>query len=171
MIHNDPGNILRALETYQIYKSMNRSEPYLCKTAIFYPIEGEQCGLVDMDQFFQTIAPLRRQFDYELVDSHMIRDGILTQLDRLIFVENIPLLSETEKLLREAVNTTGLTLEFLGSELPFIVDDPDERRLVCQPFKGEIPQENLLYTTEFEGHIVRFDPISGSIKTKTTERK
>lgn len=171
MIHNDPGNILRALETYQIYKNMNRAEPYVCKTAIFYPIEGEQCGLVDMDRFFQTIAPLRRRFDYELVDSHMIRDGILTQLNRLIFVENTPLRSETEKLLREAVNTTGLTLECLGAELPFIVDDPDERRLICRPFEEEIPQKNFLYTTEFEGHTVRFDPISGSIETKATERK
>ena len=157
LIHNDPGNIVRGMETYKLFKDIRETKPYISKTAVFYPLEGEMCKVVNIQDYFKKIAPLRRICDYEIVDSYMISDGFLDGIDTLIFDENTPILSEMERIISDYVKNKGLKLLCLGSSMPYVADEDEKRTLGCEIFNEEIPQKDICYTTQFEDFSMVFD--------------
>ena len=120
--HNDPGNILRAEETYGKYQKVMLTLPILCEIAVFYPVEGEQLDCLDtnnethteindldlqnntttqyaMSEYFDICESLRHHFDYEICDSTMIQDGYLQQLTDFIIPLSCPVPSDTGRMI------------------------------------------------------------------------
>ena len=164
MMHNDPGNIIRGLETYKQLKDVEAPDLYQCSTAVFYPLEGEQCGIVEMPSYYETIAKLRRSFDYEIVDSLLIDDGILENINTLVFVENTPLLKETYQKILTYVTTGQLKLYCTGPCMPYLVDTKEQTPVDCAVLGKEITENSRkLYTTRFANGRITFDAESGQI--------
>ena len=44
ILHNDPGNIIRAGDIYEKFRSMDEPEGFVCDLAVFYPLEAELCA-------------------------------------------------------------------------------------------------------------------------------
>ena len=165
LMHNDPGNIMRGMDTYKMLKNVENPGIYKCSTAVFYPIEGEQCGIIgDMEQFYREIAILRRSFDYEIADSLMIADGFLENIDTLIFAGKMPVLSETCDIIMRYVKERGLKLLCMSCDMPYVIDAKEERFLDCDLVGKEILENEVAcYRTEFSDRTLVFDAEKGSI--------
>lgn len=86
IIHDDPGNILRAEALHRRLRPGLFVSPPVCHAAVLYPIESEQLGLnsFNIGQFIDRAAALRQACDYHLCDSPMIRDGFLSRIEDLL---------------------------------------------------------------------------------------
>lgn len=158
LLHNDPGNIMRGMEVYKEFKNLDKPPLYECKTAVFYPIEAEQCGVIDIEKFWGEIAVLRRSFDYEIADSYMIEDGFLDNIETLVFASNTPLTSAVAEVIMKHVNEKGLKLFCTDGNMPYIMDGESKKTLPCEILGKEITENTKrIYRTEFPDYTLVFN--------------
>lgn len=158
LVHNDPGNIFRAYDVYKPMRSYESAVPFTADKAVFYPLEGEELGMVDFykDFRFET-AELRRHCDYEVADSRMLCDGYENDL---IFTSNAPILSSTA----EFIKKRGFNVIYLKDAPPVIIET-GEKFLYGTPIEAysALGKWSGVYKSQREDGTVSFDANTGEI--------
>ena len=121
IIHNDSGNIVKAMNIYSLLKTLPVEESYVTQTAIFYPLEAEQCGVTDMESFYRQAAVLRRYVDYDIFDSYMLEDGYGSVLKTVILLPETYITQQTaEEFLH--LQSAGVTFYHISGCAPRLLE-------------------------------------------------
>lgn len=146
LFHNDPGNFTFAPQSYSEWlPKIPAAMPVCTPVAVFYPVEGEFCHCLESDRnpepegendsgktqksshrrpiekFLDSCVELRRQCDFELLDTTLIADGALEQFKLLILPCALPVPEATTRRIGEWVKRGG-TLLFLRDRPPRILE-------------------------------------------------
>jgi len=163
LLHNDPGNILRAEEIYSQFKQMDIEEPFTSDLAIFYPVEAEQCKLLDVQKFYEEMGSFRKRCDYEIADSYMIKDGYLKTIKSLLLTKNTILTRETLSDLENWVRDGGVVYVVRDCE-PTILET-GEKATVGQCIDGYdfFGVEKDVFYTAHGNYMTEYHPSEGII--------
>jgi len=109
IVHDDPQNIFRAEEVHRALRPKLLVDPPVCSAAVFYPLESEtlQTPVFVWSEFVERCAALRREADYDVCDSDMLRDGYLAGKTDLLFLTNADLREETALAIVQWAATRG----------------------------------------------------------------
>ena len=130
IMHNDPGNIMRAGEVYNKFRKYDECYEFVCDTAVYYPLSAELCirpdmeklkriskghssydeldrdrgeasDVINMVKFYDDMASFRACADYEICDEIMISDGFLENVKKLVFMPNTVIPRDTAEKIKE----------------------------------------------------------------------
>ena len=136
IMHNDPGNIMRAGDVYRRFRAYDECYGFVCDTAVFYPIEAELCvrldmkklkeiskghttydesdhdrcevsDLINLEEFFNAMGEYRKCRDYEICDSRMIDDGYLKTIQNLVILPQTWIPQKTAEKIKQFAQNGG----------------------------------------------------------------
>lgn len=118
MVHDDPQNIFRALEVHASLRPRLLVDPPICTGAVFYPVETEMLQMPGFawETLLGRCAKLRREMDYDVCDSDMIRDGYLAKQRDLFFLTEAYLREETAAAIVDFARQQGRVWLFKDSD-------------------------------------------------------
>ena len=163
LLHNDPGNIIRAEEIYNQFKKMDIEEPFTCDLAVFYPIEAEQCKLLNIREFYDEMGFFRKRCDYEIADSFMIKDGYLKTVKKLLLAKNTIITKDTLSDIEEWIKDGGICYVVKGFE-PTVLESGEKVTIgeVIEDYEF-FGEEKEVFYTDHGSYITEYIPHEGKI--------
>ncbi len=119
LIHDDPQNILRAVEVHRQLRPGMVVDPPETSVAVFYPVEDDLLCIdgFSWEDLVANCAALRRVTDYDVCDSYMIADGYLKKTRDLVFPVSSLLREDTARAIVAFVVGGGRVWLFGDTEL------------------------------------------------------
>jgi len=163
LLHNDPGNIIRAEEIYNQFKQMDIEQPFTSDLAVFYPIEAEQCKLLNIRTFYDEMGDFRKRCDYEIADSFMIKDGYLQTVKKLLLAKDTIITKDTLSDIEAWIHDGGICYVVKGFE-PTVLETGEKvtigEKIEDYDFFGE---EKDAFYTNHGSYITEYIPHEGKI--------
>lgn len=158
LIHNDAGNIIRAGAAYKRLENYTKPLPFFCDKAIFYPVEAELCGLINIEEYYKILGYIRCCTDYEIFDSYMAADGFLDSVSAVILPDNCPIRAETAELFKSR------TVYYKKSAPPYLLETGEAFKYgtALDDF-SELGTPDGCFYTDHGDTISRYDPNDESI--------
>lgn len=166
ILHNDPGNILRAEGIYEKYKNLLKNLPVKCDISVYYPVEAEMCNYADKDSVYHEFQELRGYCDYEITDSYMIKDGFLETTKELVLPDYCLIPLKTAEIIREWVKRGGKVWYQKGKE-PKIMEN-SQLFNVGEGILGwdHFGKKDGCYYTDHGNKVSKYDPKNQTITIK-----
>ena len=163
LLHNDPGNIIRAEEIYNQFKAMDIEAPFTSDLAVFYPVEAEQCKMLDINAFYEEMGFFRKRRDYEIADSYMIKDGYLKTVKKLLLAKNTIITKDTLSDIEDFIKDGGICYVVEGFE-PTVLET-GEKVTVGEKIEGYdfFGEEKEVFYTDHGSYITEYVPHEGRI--------
>lgn len=192
IMHNDPGNIMRAGEVYNKFRKYDKCYNFVCDTAVYYPLAAELCirpdieklkqiskghsaydeldrdrgrasDIINMPELYDDMARYRECADYGICDEMMIDDGFLKNIKKLVLMPKTVVLGKAAEQIAEFAEN--------GGEVFFAKENPPKILETGEVFECGTGVENLfeqkkkdgVFCTECEETEIEFNPKSGEI--------